>query len=91
MKNRIIQSLVEHNKSVFWQTKDQNMAIENTPSKNVIVSNLGETVSSTYHFGRKTECKWVHQWKCFRHTKEQYSRKCQWMNECPINLVDAVD
>ena len=57
MKNRIIQSLVEHNKSVFWQTKDQNMAIENTPSKNVIVSNLGETVSSTYHFGRKTECK----------------------------------
>ena len=36
MKNRIIQSLVEHNTAVFWQTKDQTVAIENTPSKNVI-------------------------------------------------------
>ena len=44
MKNRIIQSLVEHNNAVFWQTKDQTVTIENTPSKNVIVSNLEETV-----------------------------------------------
>ena len=42
MKNRIIQSLVEHNNAVFWQTKDQTVAIENTPSENV-VSNLEET------------------------------------------------
>ena len=41
MKNRIIQSLVEHNNAVFWQTKDQTVAIENTPSENV-VSNLEE-------------------------------------------------
>ena len=46
MKNRIIQSLVEHNNAVFWQTKDQTVAIENTPSKNVIASNLEETVSA---------------------------------------------
>ena len=45
MKNRIIQSLVEHNNAVFWQTKDQTVAIENTPPKNV-VSNLEETVSA---------------------------------------------
>ena len=42
MKKRIIQSLVEHNNAVFWQTKDQTVAIENTPSENV-VSNLEET------------------------------------------------
>ena len=42
MKNRIIQSLVEHNNAVFWQTKDQTVAIENTPSENV-VSNLEDT------------------------------------------------
>ena len=29
----------------FWQTKDQTVAIENTPSKNVIVSNLEETAA----------------------------------------------
>ena len=46
MKNRIIQSLVEHNNAVFWQTKDQTVTIENTPSKNVIVSNLEETVGT---------------------------------------------
>ena len=46
MKNRIIQSLVEHNNAVFWQTKDQTVTIENTPSKNVIVSNLEEIVSA---------------------------------------------
>ena len=45
MKNRIIQSLVEHNNAVFWQAKDQTVTIENTPSKNVIVSNLEEIVS----------------------------------------------
>ena len=45
MKNRIIQSLDEHNNAVFWQTKDQTVAIENTPSKNVIVSNLEETAA----------------------------------------------
>ena len=33
MKNRIIQSLVEHNNAVFWQTKDQTVAVQNTPSK----------------------------------------------------------
>ena len=43
MKNRIIQSLVEHNNAVLWQTKDQTVAIESTPSENVIVSNLEET------------------------------------------------
>ena len=31
MKNRIIQLLVEYNNAVFWQTKDQTMAIEKTP------------------------------------------------------------
>ena len=46
MKNRIIQSLIEHNNAVLWQTKDQIVAIENTPSKNVIVSNFEETVSA---------------------------------------------
>ena len=45
MKNRIMQSLVEYNNVVFWQTKDQTVAIENTPSKNV-VSNLEEIVST---------------------------------------------
>ena len=38
MKNRIIQSLVEQNNAVFWQTKDQTMTIENTPSKNVVLN-----------------------------------------------------
>ena len=38
MKNRIIQSLVEHNNAVFWQTKDQTVPMENTPSKNVVSS-----------------------------------------------------
>ena len=42
MKNRIIQLLIEHNNTIFWQTKDQTVAIENTPSKDVIVSNLKE-------------------------------------------------
>ena len=46
VKNRIMQSLVEHNNAVFWQTKDQTVTIENTPSKNVIVSNLEEIVSA---------------------------------------------
>ena len=46
MKNRIIQSLVEHNNAVFWQTKHQTVTMENTPSKNVIVSNLEEIVSA---------------------------------------------
>ena len=46
MENRIIQSLVEHDNASFWQTKNQTMEIENTPSKNVIVSNLEETVSA---------------------------------------------
>ena len=45
MKNRIIKSLVEHNNAVFWKRKNQTVAIENTPSKN-IVSNFGETVST---------------------------------------------
>ena len=40
-----MQSLVEYNNVVFWQTKDQTVAIENTPSKNV-VSNLEEIVST---------------------------------------------
>ena len=44
MKNRKVQALVEHN-AVFWQTKDRTVAIENTPSKNV-VSNLEEIVST---------------------------------------------
>ena len=44
MKNRKVQALVEHN-AVFWQTKDRTVAIENTPSKNV-VSNLEEIVSA---------------------------------------------
>ena len=46
MKNRIIQSLVKHNNAVFWQMKDQTVTMENTPSKNVIVSNLEEVVSA---------------------------------------------
>ena len=46
IKNRIIQSLVEHNNDVFWQMKDQTMVIDNTLSKNIIVSNLEETVST---------------------------------------------
>ena len=33
MKNRIIQSLIEHNNAVLWQTKDQIVAIENTHLK----------------------------------------------------------
>ena len=45
MKKRIMQLLVENNNAVFWQTKDQTVAIENTPSKNGILSNLEETVS----------------------------------------------
>ena len=46
MKNRIIQSLIEHNNAAFWPMKDQTVAIENTPPKNVIVSNLEEIVST---------------------------------------------
>ena len=46
MKNRTIKSLFEHNNAVLWQRKDQIVAIENTPSKNVIVSNFEETVSA---------------------------------------------
>ena len=46
MKNKTIQSLVKHSNAVFWQTKDQSVSIENTPSENVIVSNLEETVSA---------------------------------------------
>ena len=77
MKNKIIQSLVEHNKAVFWQTKDQTVIIENTPSKNVIVSNLEEIVSAhTILAGIPNECKGGHEGKCFRYTKEQYTRKC---------------
>ena len=45
MKNRIIQSLVEYTNAVFWQTKDQTVATENTPHKNV-VSNLEEIGSA---------------------------------------------
>ena len=45
MKNRIIQSLVEYNNAVFWQTKDQTVATENTPHKNA-VSNLEEIGSA---------------------------------------------
>ena len=42
MKNKILQSLVEHNNAVFWQIKDQTVTIEHTPSKNV-ASYLQET------------------------------------------------
>ena len=35
MKNRIIQSLVEHNNAVFWQTKDQTVEINHPSSKNI--------------------------------------------------------
>ena len=41
-----MQSLLEHNNAVFWQTKDQTVAIENKPSKNVTVSNLEKTFSA---------------------------------------------
>ena len=43
IKNRIIQSLVEQNIAVFWQTKDQNVEIENTPYRMFIISNLEKT------------------------------------------------
>ena len=57
MKNRIIQSLVEHNNAVFWQTKDQTVAIVNTSSKNVIVLNLEETVSANTILARTPNVK----------------------------------
>ena len=71
-KNRIIQSLVEHNNVFFWQTKDQTVAIENKLSKIIIVSNL-EKKQRTYHFSWNTECKGGTERKCSRHNKEQYS------------------
>ena len=43
IKNRIIQSLVEQSIAVFWQTKGQNVEIENTPYKMFIISNLEKT------------------------------------------------
>ena len=46
MKNGIIKWLVEHNNAVFWQTKDLTVAIENTPPKTIIVSNLEEPVGA---------------------------------------------
>ena len=57
MKSRIIQSWVEHNNAVFWQTKDQTVAIVNTSSKNVIVLNLEETVSANTILARTPNVK----------------------------------
>ena len=78
MENRIIQSLVEHDNASFWQTKNQIMEIENTPSKNVIVSNLEETVSA--HTGMKKNISDIPK----KNTQENVS-------EFPMDHIDAVD
>ena len=68
MKNKVLQSLVEHNNAVFWQMKDQTVAIEHTPSKNV-ASYLQKTAPN--YFSQNNERQGGTKGKCFRYTKEQ--------------------
>ena len=83
MKNRIIQSLVEHNNGVLWQKKDQTVAIENTPSKNV-VSNLGEHTILAGTPNVKEDMKENASDIPKNNTSEN-------VNDFPIDHIDAVD
>ena len=87
MKNRIIQSLVEHNNAVFWQTKDQTVAIENTPPENVVTS-LEETISAHSILAGTPNVK--------EHMKENTSKipknnTPENVNDFPIDHIDAVN
>ena len=88
MKNRIIQSLVEHNNAVFWQTKDQTVTIENTPSKNVIVSNLEETVSAHTILAGTPNVKEGMKENASDIPKNNTPEN---VNDFPIEQIDAVD
>ena len=87
MKNRIIQSLVEHNNAVFWQTKDQTVAIENTPPKNV-VSNLEETVSAHTILAGTPNVKEDMKENASEIPKNNTPEN---VNDFPIDHIDAVD
>ena len=88
MTNTIIQSLVEHNNAVFWQTKDQTVTINNTPSKNVIVSNLEETVSAHTILARTPNVK-----EDMKGNASDIPNKntAESVNDLPIEQTDAVD
>ena len=88
MTNTIIQSLVEHNNAVFWQTKDQTVTIKNTPSKNVIVSNLEETVSAHIILARTPNVK-----EDMKGNASDIPNKntAESVNDLPIEQTDAVD
>ena len=88
MKNRTIKSLFEHNNAVLWQRKDQIVAIENTPSKNVIVSNFEETVSAHIILAETPNVK--------EDMKENTSdipknNTPENVNDLPIYCIEAVD
>ena len=88
MKNRTIQSLVEHNNAAFWQTKDQTVTIENTPSKNVIVSNLEETVSAHTILAGTPNVKEDMKKNASNIRKNNTPEN---VNDFPIEQIDAVD
>ena len=88
MKNRIIHSLVEHNNAVFWQTKDQTVSVENTPSKNVIVSNLEETVSAHTILAGTPNVKEDMKGNALDITKNNTPENG---NDFPIEQIDTVD
>ena len=87
MKNRIIQSLVEHNNAVFCKTKDRTVAIENTSSKNV-VSNLKEIVSAHTILAGTQNVK-----EDMRENASQIPKKNtpENVNDFPIDHINAVD
>ena len=87
MKNRIIQSLVEHNNAVFWQTKDQTMTIENTPSKNVVL-NLEEIVSARTILAGTPNVKEDMKENASEIPKNNTTEN---VNDFPIDHIDAVD
>ena len=88
MTNTIIQSLVEHNNAVFWQTKDQTVTIKNTPSKNVIVSNLEETVSAHIILARTPN---VNEDMKGNASDIPNKNTAESVNDLPIEQTDAVD
>ena len=88
MKNRIIQLLIEHNNTIFWQTKDQTVAIENTPSKDVIVSNLKEIVSTHTIFAGTPNVKEDMRENASDTPKNNTPEN---VNNFPIDYIDAVD
>ena len=83
-----MQSLVEHNNAVFWQTKDQTVTIENTPSKNVIVSNLKEIVSAHTILAGIPNVKEDMKENASDIPKNNTPKN---VNDFPIEQIDAVD